>query len=430
MRLMPKSPLVLTAAALLLTACGDSTEPRIPAALELEHEAVEVEVNDSTLVNVVVLDQFGREFVAPPSGFQIDWHVQDPAVARVTDGYIVGLRTGSTTVAASAAGITPVEVGVDVVPTQFTGQLSFDYAGHASGSFEVSSDFSLDPERGPTTGEWVVAFHDPDFGSHDVLAVRTREDGSVDLAWFWVTGEVTAAGTHDVDSGVLVLGFVEALNAAEGSYEVVGGSVDAVGCMAGRAVDLLGATTYDDGPANIIRTGPMATTAPLAPIARTAAALVLTLTLLASATPLSAQATAYFFPEGERFDPSIPSPAAFLGYEIGTHHTRHDRIVAYMQELARLSERATYQEIGHDVRAPRDAGADGDVAGEPRAARGDPARAHRGDGAGQCAGPRAERKVIVHLGYGVHGNETSSRRRRCSRRTGWSRVRRRKSSGT
>jgi hypothetical protein len=226
MRLMPKSPLVLTAAALLLTACGDSTEPRIPAALELEHEAVEVEVNDSTLVNVVVLDQFGREFVAPPSGFQIDWHVQDPAVARVTDGYIVGLRTGSTTVAASAAGITPVEVGVDVVPTQFTGQLSFDYAGHASGSFEVSSDFSLDPERGPTTGEWVVAFHDPDFGSHDVLAVRTREDGSVDLAWFWVTGEVTAAGTHDVDSGVLVLGFVEALNAAEGSYEVVGGSVD------------------------------------------------------------------------------------------------------------------------------------------------------------------------------------------------------------
>jgi hypothetical protein len=223
--MMPRSPLILTAAALLLSACGDSTEPRVPAVLELEHDAVEVEVNDSTLVNVVVLDQFGRAFVAPPSGFEVVWHVRDPAIARVTDGYIVGLRTGSTTVTASAAGITPVEVLVDVVPSQLTGQLSFDYGGHASGSFEVSSDFSLDPERGPTTGEWVVTFHDPDFGSQDVLAVRTRQDGRVDLAWFWVTGEVTAAGTHEVDSGVLVLGFVAALNAAEGRYEVVDGSV-------------------------------------------------------------------------------------------------------------------------------------------------------------------------------------------------------------
>jgi hypothetical protein len=222
---MTRTPLVLAAAG-LLSACGDSTEPRVPAALELEHEAVEVEVNDSTLVNVVVLDQFGQAFMAPPSGFEIDWHVRDPAVARVTDGYIVGLRAGSTTVTASAAGITPVEVVVDVVASQLTGQLSFDYAGHASGSFEVSADFSLDPERGPTTGEWVVTFHDPAFGSHDVLAVRTRQSGSVDLVWFWVTGEVTAAGTHDVDSGMLVLGFVEALNAAEGSYEVVGGSVE------------------------------------------------------------------------------------------------------------------------------------------------------------------------------------------------------------
>jgi hypothetical protein len=223
---MTKAPLILTAAALLLSACGDSTEPRVPAALDLELDAVELEVNDSTLVTFVVLDQFGRAFVAPPSGFEVVWHVRDPAIARVTDGYIVGLRTGSTTVTASAAGITPVDVVVDVVPSQLTGQLSFDYAGHASGSFEVSSDFSLDPERGPTTGEWVVTFHDPDFGSQDLLAVRTRQDGRVDLAWFWVTGEVTGTGTHEVDSGVLVLGFVAALNAAEGSYEVVGGSVE------------------------------------------------------------------------------------------------------------------------------------------------------------------------------------------------------------
>jgi hypothetical protein len=249
--MMPRSPLVLAAAALLLSACGDSTEPRIPSVLELEHEAVSVEVNDSTLINVIVLDQFGRVFVAPPPGFEIDWHVQDATVARVTDGYIVGLRTGSTTVTASAAGIMPVEVMVDVVASQLTGQLSFDYAGHASGNFEVSSDFSLDPERGPTTGEWVVTFHDPDFGSHDVLAVRTRPNGSVDLAWFWVTGEVTAAGIHDVDSGMLVLGFVEALNAAEGSYEVVGGSVEFTAVSSAR----MGGTfvlTLTDAAGNVL----------------------------------------------------------------------------------------------------------------------------------------------------------------------------------
>jgi hypothetical protein len=62
--------------------------------------------------------------------------------------------------------------------------------------------------------------------------------------------------------------------------------------------------------------------------------------------PRAGPTTAYFFPDGQRFDPAIPSPESFLGYAIGTHHTRHDRIVAYFQELARLSDRATYQEIG------------------------------------------------------------------------------------
>ena len=61
--------------------------------------------------------------------------------------------------------------------------------------------------------------------------------------------------------------------------------------------------------------------------------------------PLAGQ-NGYFFPEGEGFDPNIPSPEEFLGYPIGTFHTRQDRIVAYMQELARLSDRATYQSIG------------------------------------------------------------------------------------
>ena len=43
---------------------------------------------------------------------------------------------------------------------------------------------------------------------------------------------------------------------------------------------------------------------------------------------------------------NIKSPEEFLGYPIGTYVTRSDRVVAYFQELARLSDRATYQSIG------------------------------------------------------------------------------------
>jgi hypothetical protein len=152
----------------------------------------------------------------------------------------------------------------------------------------------------------------------------------------------------------------------------------------------------------------MATTAPLAPMARTAAALVLTLTLLWSAAPLSAQATAYYFPESERFDPSIPTPSAFLGYDIGTHHTRHDRIVAYLRELAAVSDRATYQEIGltygHRVMPVLT------VTSPANHARLEQIRERHVAALQPGAAPlaAADRKVIVHLGYGVHGNEPSS----------------------
>ena len=32
----------------------------------------------------------------------------------------------------------------------------------------------------------------------------------------------------------------------------------------------------------------------------------------------------YFFPEGSRFDPAIPSPEQFPGYHVGEWHPRHD----------------------------------------------------------------------------------------------------------
>ncbi|MBX2878027.1 MAG: zinc carboxypeptidase [Saprospiraceae bacterium] len=60
----------------------------------------------------------------------------------------------------------------------------------------------------------------------------------------------------------------------------------------------------------------------------------------------------YFYKDFGPFDPSIPSPEAFLGYEIGDYHTRHDRIVAYLEALAAASDRASLIDYGktHELR--------------------------------------------------------------------------------
>lgn len=69
--------------------------------------------------------------------------------------------------------------------------------------------------------------------------------------------------------------------------------------------------------------------------------------LLAGAafSPLHGQ-NSYYFPGETQFDQTIPTPEEFLGYAIGSHYTRHDRIVDYMEELARLSDKAEFQVIG------------------------------------------------------------------------------------
>jgi len=169
---------------------------------------------------------------------------------------------------------------------------------------------------------------------------------------------------------------------------------------------------------------------PLAPALLLASALVMAL-VMALALPAAAQLPVgepeptldYYFPDGESFDAAIPSPAEFLGYEIGMHHTRHDRIVAYMQELARLSERATYQEIGRTVghrvlpvltvTSPQNHARLEEIRTAHLAALGvshEPGGVGAPAGGPPAGGPGAatDRPAIVHLGYGVHGNETSS----------------------
>lgn len=68
------------------------------------------------------------------------------------------------------------------------------------------------------------------------------------------------------------------------------------------------------------------------------------LIILCSVSQINAQD--YFLKDKGPFDPAIPSPEAFLGYPIGSFHTRHDRIVSYMEKLAELSNKASVHQYG------------------------------------------------------------------------------------
>ncbi|NNE69582.1 MAG: zinc carboxypeptidase [Rhodothermales bacterium] len=128
--------------------------------------------------------------------------------------------------------------------------------------------------------------------------------------------------------------------------------------------------------------------------------------LILVAAPAHGQNTDYFFPEGTAFDESIPSPSDFLGYDIGSFHTRHDRIVAYLQELADLSDRATYQSIGMTYEhRPMPVLT---VTTPENHARLEEIRTSHLASLKPGAEVPADLPAIVHLGYGVHGNETSS----------------------
>lgn len=115
----------------------------------------------------------------------------------------------------------------------------------------------------------------------------------------------------------------------------------------------------------------------------------------------------YFFPAGVTFDPAIPSPEQFLGYPVGDWHTRHDRIVSYFQELAKVSPKAHFQIIGYTnerrpqvvltITNPENYARIEDIRKEHLKLT-DPSQSVN----------LSSMPVIITLGYNVHGNEPSS----------------------
>ena len=116
----------------------------------------------------------------------------------------------------------------------------------------------------------------------------------------------------------------------------------------------------------------------------------------------------YFLKKYEPFNTDIPSPEQFLGYGIGEHHTRHDRIVAYLEKLASVSDRASIHTYGktHEGRelviltiTSPDNLSNLEAIKKQHLAFTDPT---------QQVSNYDEVPIFINLAYNVHGNEPSS----------------------
>ena len=122
---------------------------------------------------------------------------------------------------------------------------------------------------------------------------------------------------------------------------------------------------------------------------------------------LTTNAQDYFYKKHVPFNTEIPSPEQFLGYPIGDQHTRHDQIVAYLEKIAELSDRATITYYGKthenrklvilNVSSP-------DNIVNLESLRVDHIQATDPTSTADLS----SQPVFINLGYNVHGNEPST----------------------
>ncbi len=125
--------------------------------------------------------------------------------------------------------------------------------------------------------------------------------------------------------------------------------------------------------------------------------------ILAQVAPIT------YLPADIRYNPQIPTPKKFLGHEVGEWHVSHDKLYYYMLELAKTSDRAIWEEYGrsHENRPLGEL-----IISSPQNLQNlenirqkhlllcDPEKSGNLD--------IKNMPIIIKLGYGVHGNESSA----------------------
>jgi len=120
------------------------------------------------------------------------------------------------------------------------------------------------------------------------------------------------------------------------------------------------------------------------------------------------QPTAEYYLPAVQYDPAIPTPAQYLGYEVGVWHASHDQLVGYMRELDRVSERITLREYGRShehrpmlcltITAPENHARIDDIRRQRR---------RLADPDVSASLDPAAFPAVAYMGYSIHGNEAS-----------------------
>lgn len=124
----------------------------------------------------------------------------------------------------------------------------------------------------------------------------------------------------------------------------------------------------------------------------------------------SAQVTLqYYLPEGQSYDSKIPTPKAFLGYEVGEQHATPYEVNAYFRELARHSDRMKVETYGRTYEnrelmlitftSPANLARLETIKAEHKKL------SHPDLSKGMKI---KEMPVVIWMGYSVHGNEASA----------------------
>ncbi|MFN2314305.1 MAG: M14 family zinc carboxypeptidase [Bacteroidales bacterium] len=137
--------------------------------------------------------------------------------------------------------------------------------------------------------------------------------------------------------------------------------------------------------------------------------LLLSVMLLASLMMNAQTGLSYYLPSGIEYNPAIPSPSSFIGHEVGEWHVTHDKLAGYMKLLGDHSERAVWEEYGKSwegrtlgqliITSEENMGRLEEIRLEHlKLSDPDVSRGIRTD----------DMPLVIKLGYGVHGNESSA----------------------
>lgn len=137
---------------------------------------------------------------------------------------------------------------------------------------------------------------------------------------------------------------------------------------------------------------------------------ILALLFIALGLPLCAQNEVvldYYLPDGITYNPEIPKPADIIGHEVGEWHITHDKLMFYMQTLAKVSDRIALENRGETfehrplalltVTSPENHG-------NLERIRQDHVALTE---TGASSLNTNEMPIVVYQGFSIHGNESS-----------------------